>query len=265
MSIRLVAATVIFGVAACGGGSKKGDTTVAGAVGASGDTKANDDLRIPKVDPALCDTKGKRQETFDLDGDKRPDVWKIYATTKTPGTTRDVLTCKQVDLDHNGKKDYVARFDESGVILSEEYDFDYDGVFDARVHYDLKTHKKYLVERETGFDKKPDVWEKYDGEERLESVRRDQNLDGKPDTWEHYRAGVLEKIQWDDDFDGIVDRQEEAKAPPAPAPPAPETGTEVPPEEPPADLPATEAPKEDAKTPAPEEKPATTTTKKKGK
>jgi hypothetical protein len=222
----LVAALVIA-AGACGSKSKKSGPTT--PVGSSETMKETEDLKIPKIDKSLCDTKGKREDSFDLNGDDSPDVWKLYATVDK----HEVLTCKQVDLDHNGKKDYVATYDDLGNLVAEEYDFDYDGTFDAKVHYDKKTHKKFLVERETGYDRKPDVWEKYDGSELLESVRRDQNLDGKPDTWEHYRSGVLEKIQWDDDFDGIVDRQEEIKstaAPPAAAlPPPVEAPTETPP------------------------------------
>jgi hypothetical protein len=230
---RLIAAGCAVALAGCGGSNKKGGGGTTTNLAQTTKSKGNDDLRIPKVDGALCDTSKKRVEIFDLDHDNRPDVWKLWATVNEGPATREVLTCKQVDLDHNGKKDYVARFDESGALLTEEYDFDFDGVFDARVHYDKKTHRKFLVERETGYDKKPDVWEKYDSEERIESVRRDTNLDGKPDSWEHYRNGILEKIQWDDDFDGIVDRQEEAKS--ASAPPAPPPPPSPPPEEPPAE------------------------------
>jgi hypothetical protein len=253
MTVSKVALGLALAAAACGGSNKKGDDPVSN-LGTNTGGKANEDLRIPKVDGSLCDTGGKREETFDLDSDNRPDVWKLWATVNEAGTTREVLTCKQVDLDHNGKKDYVARFDDSGSLITEEYDFDFDGVFDARVHYDKKTHRKFLVERDTGYDRKPDVWEKYDPSELLESVRRDQNLDGKPDTWEHYRAGVLEKIQWDDDFDGIVDRHEEVKAAASPVSPIP-APTGVPPPE--------EAPTEDK--PAPATPPADDTTKPKSK
>src|SRR5262249_9387107 len=122
----------------------------------------------------------------------------------------DVLTCKQVDLNHDGKKDYVAEYDDNGNLVAEEYDFDFDGHFDARVHYDKKTGKKYAVERMSGWNEKPDVWEIYGPDDKLESVRRDRNGDGKPDYWEQYLAGNLDKILYDDNFDGTVDRKEEA-------------------------------------------------------
>ncbi|MFH0901991.1 MAG: hypothetical protein V2A73_15280, partial [Pseudomonadota bacterium] len=123
-----------------------------------------------------------------------------------------IPTCKQVDLDHDGRKDYVVHYDDSGAALAEEFDFDFDGRFDSRYHYDRKTGKRYLTEHETGFDNKPDIWKKYDANERIDSIRRDRNGDGRPDYWEQYREGVLEAILFDDDYDGRIDRHEQSQA-----------------------------------------------------
>src|SRR5262245_38830364 len=199
---------------ACGGSSKK----TGGPTQGIGDGTGSD-LQIPKVDESLCDAKGKDVQQFDLNRDEKPDIWKLYKTEKEKGTTVQIMTCEQVDLNHDGKKDYVVRYDDSGAILSEEYDFDFDAKFDARFHYDRKSGNKYLVERVSGFSGKPDSWEKYDSAGKLDSIRRDRNNDGKPDLWEVYRAGVLEKLLYDDDYDGKVDRQEEARAAQAPAAP----------------------------------------------
>ena len=42
---------------------------------------------------------------------------------------------------HDGTKEYVATYSRTGEILAEEFDFDFDGRFDARAHYDKKTGK----------------------------------------------------------------------------------------------------------------------------
>jgi hypothetical protein len=237
---RLVVLAVL--ASACGGGSK-------GAAPKGGEA-GNDDLHIPKVDPKLCDTKNKKVVTFDLNKDGKPDVWKLYEEKDTKGGGADVLTCKQVDLNHDGKKDYVAEYDDNGNLIAEEYDFDFDGHFDARVHIDKKTGKKYAVERMSGFNEKPDVWEIYGPDEKLESVRRDRNGDGKPDYWEQYLAGNLDKILYDDNYDGTVDRKEEAHpAREIGAAPAAEGAVAAPPPEEPA--PATQP----APAKAPEKKP----------
>lgn len=188
---------------ACGGSAKKEATTVAG-IGES------DTLEVPRVDPSLCDTSDKRVATFDLNRDDQPDVWKMYATVEEGGTTLEVMTCKQADLDYDGKKDYVATYTRTGEILAEEFDFTFDSEFDAREHYDPETGRVHLIERDSDHDKQPDVWEKYDADGRLESVRRDRNADGKPDYWEQYEAGVLVAILYDDDYDNRVDRKDQA-------------------------------------------------------
>jgi hypothetical protein len=259
--MRLVSGLILASAIGCGGGSKGAkDATSVGGTGL-GSGAANLDLKVPKVDDSLCETKGKKVATFDLNQDSRPDVWKIYRELDEKGTTLERLSCKQVDLDHDGRKDYVVQYDDQGAILVEDFDFDFDARFDARFHYDKKSGKKFLVERVSGFAKRTDLWEKYDTSEKLESLRRDRNVDGKPDYWEQYTAGVLDKILYDDDFDGKVDRQDEraGAAPPpgvpglapSPALPGPE------PEKKPTSAPPT-APKIEPTKAAPAGEPAKT-------
>lgn len=193
--------TLALCVPACGGSEKKVSEPTSG-MGESGIAT----LRIPRVDPALCDTEGKKVLTFDLNRDDKPDVWKLLASADEGGTTVEILTCKQVDFDHDGRKDYVAIYNRTGQLLAEEFDLTFDGHFDARAHYDVDTGKIYLEERDTGHDGKPDVWEKYkDGV--LESVKRDRNADDKPDVWEQYKDGKLVAILYDDNYDARVDRK----------------------------------------------------------
>ena len=208
--------------ASCGG-TQKGAGALGGDTQGMAQSGGNEDMKIPRVDPTLCETAGKEIELYDLNRDNKPDVWKLFKTEDERGTKARLLSCKQVDLDHDGRKDYVGEYDDSGALLLEEYDFDFDGRFDVRIHYDKKNGKRYLVERETGFDNQPDIWEKYTKDEVLDNVRRDRNGDSRPDYWEQYRAGVLMSIQYDDDFDGKVDRQEQAGEAARPAQPVPAT------------------------------------------
>jgi hypothetical protein len=214
-------------LAACGGGSKAksgGDTT---GMGETMSGERPDDLKVPKVDATLCRADGadRRVAAYDLNHDDQPDMWKIYRTKVDGGTKLEVLTCKQVDLDRDTahRKDYVVQYDDAGNILLEEFDFDFDGKFDARRHYDTRNGQKILVERNTDFDEKPDLWEEYGKTEKVDRVLRDRNADGKPDYWELYRDGSLETILYDEDFDGKVDKREDAvvAAPPPVVPPAP--------------------------------------------
>jgi len=206
----LLVVTVAVG---CGGKDKHGASGPESKMADSGPEA----LTIPKVDPELCSPKGKRVQTFDLNRDNRADVWKLYKQSEQGGTTLEILTCKQVDYDHDGRKDYVAVYSDTGDLIAEEFDFTFEGHIDARQHYDKGTGKVHLVERDSDHDKKPDIWEKYDQSGNIESVRRDRNADGKPDLWEEYDKGVLVSILYDDDFDNRVDRREVRASSEAPA------------------------------------------------
>jgi hypothetical protein len=189
---------VVVASGACHGNNA--DTTPKNAVSDTG---------VPKVDPTLCDTNGKNVVTYDLNHDNKPDVWRLYKTEDEGGTKVEFMTCKQVDFDHDGRKDWVVAYNRKGMPLYEKADFDYDGKWDMSAVFDPKTGLKAEVERDTDFDGKFDVQEIYDSAGQLSSVRRDRNGDGKPDVWEQYRDGQLIEILYDDNFDGKVDRKED--------------------------------------------------------
>ena len=195
--LELVAVSMALTLVACGG--KKSDTT----------PKDRADASIPKVDPTLCDTTGKNVVTYDLNHDNKPDVWRLYKTEDEGGTKVEFMTCKQVDFDHDGRKDWVVAYNRKGTPLFEKADFDYDGKWDMSAVYETKSGHLAEVERDTDFDGKFDVKEVYDSSGSLTAVRRDRNGDGQPDLWEQYKDGVLLAILYDDDFDGKVDRREE--------------------------------------------------------
>jgi hypothetical protein len=169
----------------------------------------NVDTAIRQVDPTLCDTNGKNIVTFDLNKDGRPDVWRLYKTEDENGTNVEFMTCKQVDFDHDNRKDWVVAYNRKGSPIYHKADFDYDGKWDVSAVYDSKVNQLAEVERDTDFDGKFDIKEIYDSTGALSSVRRDRNSDGKPDQWEQYQATILLAILYDDDFDGKVDRREE--------------------------------------------------------
>src|SRR5678816_3921523 len=117
---------VTFTAAACGGGSKK-DTTPKD----SGST-----IGSSQVDPTLCDTSGKNVVTYDLNKDNHPDVWRLFKTEDEGGAKVEWMTCKQVDFDHDGRKDWVVGFNRKGSRLVEKVDMDYDGQLVAILYDD---------------------------------------------------------------------------------------------------------------------------------
>jgi hypothetical protein len=194
----LIAAAAI---AAGGCGGKKEPTTPKNT--------ATGDQIIGKVDPTLCETSGKNVVTYDLNKDNRPDVWRLYRVEDEGGTKIEFMTCKQVDFDHDGRKDWVVGYNRKGNPLFEKADFDYDGNFDMSAVFDTKTTHVAEVERDTNFDGKFDVKEIYDTAGVLSNIRRDRNGDNQPDQWEQYKNTVLVAILYDENYDGRVDRREE--------------------------------------------------------
>jgi hypothetical protein len=180
--------------------NKKDTTTPSNSVDNSG---------VAKVDETLCDTSGKNVVTYDLNRDNRPDVWRLFKTADQGGAKVDILTCKQVDFDHDGRKDWVVAYSDKGSVLYERADFDYDGRFDMSAVYDIKSAKVIEVERDSDFDGKYDLKEEYDATGQLTSVRKDRDGNQEPDVWEQYKDGALIAILYDDDGDSKVDRREE--------------------------------------------------------
>jgi hypothetical protein len=192
---KLVAIAVLL--AACKG--KKPDTT----------PKNTASMEVPKVDPTLCETAGKNVVTSDLNKDNKPDVWRLYKTEDEGGTKIEFLTCKQVDMNQDGKKDWVVAYNRKGNPIFEKTDYNYDGQFDMSAVFDPKTGHYAEIERDDNRDGRFEKKELYDTAGVLTSVRVDRNGDNQPDEWEQYKDTILIAILYDDDFDGRVDRREE--------------------------------------------------------
>jgi hypothetical protein len=180
----------------------------------------------PNIDRTKCDEKGKNVVTADTNLDQKPDVWKFYQAVDMGGQKTEVLTCKEVDLNHDGKIDLVYYYDEKGIVSMDEADTDFDGKFDMTVYYG--GGKKVREEFDTNFDGKPDVW-KYFEDEKLVRQERDTNGDGTVNKWDRAPEG-------DDTEPGGGAAPAAAgngatapAAPAAPAPTAPPPATSPPP------------------------------------
>lgn len=199
---RLACAAIVLGalgLLACGGKNKGAE-----------DPKDPGDGQTAKVDPTLCEVEGKRVAAFDLNRDSRPDLWKLYQIIQEGETELEILSCKQVDFDHDGRKDYVVAYNRKGGTTFEKLDFDFDGRFDALRVFDEKSGRLVEVQRDSDFDGRYDLLEVYDEGEVITSIKQDRNADGAPDLWEQYVEGKLVAILYDDDYDNKVDRREEA-------------------------------------------------------
>jgi hypothetical protein len=102
-----------------------------------------------------CDRQGaERIDVGSWRGSGRPDVARVYKRSAEAGGPA-VLSCREVDLDGDGRKDVVVYYEPDGRKLREEFDQDYDGIADVKSFY----AQGQLVRQEldTNHDGKADV------------------------------------------------------------------------------------------------------------
>jgi len=158
-------------------------------------------------DRLKCEGEGEgyRVENLDLNHDTIADVRKVYATVTKYDIEKEVMICREADINFDGRKDIIRYFSDEGRPLREELDMDFDGKIDV-VNY-FENGKIVKQEMDTNFDGLVDIWN-YFADQDLVRSERDSNKDGQPDVWEHYSNGELKRIGYDVDGDGKVDRWE---------------------------------------------------------
>lgn len=141
---------------------------------------------------------------FDLNGDKKPDVWSYTVPGKSPdGKDIDRLVRKELDLNWDGKVDISRQYDDREQIEREALDLDFDGKVD-QVNY-LEKGIVVRKERDLAAGGKPSLWLFYE-KGKLVRKERDTNGDGRVDYWEYWEADQVDRIGEDLDGDGNVDR-----------------------------------------------------------
>lgn len=140
-------------------------------------------------------------EKYDLNGDGKPDLFKIYVLRgpkDDPEKRTQLLARVDLDLDFDGDVDVRRHFNEQGTVVREEMDLDFDGKFDAVDYY--QDGNLYRRDMAMNFDGKPSIV-KYYTQGKLTRKERDTNSDGKIDTVEFYENGKLVRIGVDKDGD----------------------------------------------------------------
>lgn len=135
---------------------------------------------------------------FDLDGDGRPNIWRVFQG-ETP---------VRVDLDLNGdgKPDTRRTLDAAGEVAKEEADLDFDGKIDITANFEAGRkvqESAFLSHRAT-----PDVLRLFiDG--KLAEKRRDLDGNGVFEVFEFYEGGRLVRLGRDTTGDGQPDEFDE--------------------------------------------------------
>jgi hypothetical protein len=159
------------------------------------------------IDQTRCDPRGKQVVVADTNQDKKPDVTKLYETREVLGQKTQILACKQVDLNYDGRVDIVYHYDQGGVTNFEEFDLDFDGRFDLWTYY--QGGKKVREEMDTNYDRRPD-FTKYFENDRMVRIERDTNNDGRVDEWQYFENGKLDRIGYDSSGSGRADKWDRA-------------------------------------------------------
>ncbi len=200
LAFSLACCGVSIGICGCG------DTTTAASPGtATSGLKVSQTDFGAQFDRSRCDDRGKQVVTSDTDGDGKPDVIKLFTVVEQGGQQVQQLSCRQVDLNHDGKMDIIYSYGPGGMLMTEDFDLDFDGKFDERVYY--QDGRKVRMERDLDGDGRPDYVEFYEGG-KLVRVERDSNGDGKPDEWQYYENGRLDRIGIDTTGSGRADKWE---------------------------------------------------------
>lgn len=201
---------------------------VAAGCGGSATMEAKLDTGAPqtaqeKADLLRCDPANKRIVKLDLNKDDKPDVFKLFATKQEGGQNVEYLTCKEVDINFDGRKDVWFYYSDTGARTREEMDLDFDGKIDLVTF--RQSDKVVRQELDTDFDGKADIWRHFEAE-KIARVERDSDRNGRIDYWEYYEGGALDRIGYDLDGDGKVDRWD--RAPPPEVPPSSASGASLP-------------------------------------
>jgi len=190
---KLLLAATALSLCACGGG--KANTK---ADGNSPDGEALAENIHQKT------ANGEKVTEFDLNGDKKPDVW-TYTVPGKSGDGRDIdkLVRKELDLNWDGKVDVARWYDDKEQIEKEALDLDFDGKIDQVNYYE----KGVIVRKESDLSSagKPTLWKFYE-KGQLVRKERDTNGDGKVDYWEYWENGQVDRVGEDLDGDGQVDK-----------------------------------------------------------
>jgi hypothetical protein len=243
LSSLLIAAVATGTLVGCAG-KQQGPLVSAGGAAAGG----------IQIDPTRCDPRGKQVVTADVDGDKKADLTKLYEVREVGGQKTQILACKQVDFNRDGKIDIVYHYDQAGALSFEEFDLDFDGRFDEWTYW--QNGQRVRIDRDMDLDGRADLSEYFEGGRKVRA-ELDTNRDGKVDQWEYYENGKLDRIGYDTTGAGRADKWDrapesaelasgnpatEAATPPATtgpaAPPTTAPAPALPPQAPPAPPPA---------------------------
>ena len=152
-----------------------------------------------KTRPSLVAATSKPlEQIFDLNRDGKEDAWRYFKEIEG----ERVIQKKEFDLNFDGKVDFRRFYSKKGILIREEMDPYFLGVFTLKTYYE--DQKLIRKERSLEGDERPEVF-KYYKKGVMYYLEHDRNADGVLDGWEYYREGQLVRLGFDRDGDGQPD------------------------------------------------------------
>jgi hypothetical protein len=215
-----------------------------GAVAGACATKGKGPQVAPEAQLLGTELTGETEtERFDLNGDGRADLLRVYVlrpAPNEPARQERLLARQEIDLNFDEQVDVRRHFNDQGLVMREEMDLDFDGRFDAVDYY--AGGALYRRDMALNFEGRPSIVKYYE-DNVLTRKERDTTGSGRMDTFEYYEKGRLTRIGRDNDGDGNPETYVEVRQE---VPAGEKPGEEKPPEEKPPE----EKPKGDDAKPA---------------
>ncbi|HOG44306.1 MAG TPA: hypothetical protein PK560_09510 [bacterium] len=199
ISVIITVAVMIF---SCSTAEKK----TSGSVESGKTSSAGKHELTAKGKKLEFDAKTYVIKKYDINKDKKPDIINVFRKLPIEGKRGEYdlkIHVKMMDLNRDTKIDVWRFFNDSGAVIKEELDLDFDGKIDAVDHYLNGIVRRREVDFQ--FDEETDIWKHFDEKGALMLIEADQSGDGKIDYWEHYTNGAIERIEKDTDDDGKPD------------------------------------------------------------
>lgn len=156
------------------------------------------DLKYLTLDGERCDVDNKRAHQVDVNQDGWADLVTLYSTD----AGGEKVSCKQADLNFDGRLDAFIHYAASGDVTREQFDTDFDGRIDMGRYYELGKHLRDELDlNQDGF---ADSWRVYD-DNRLVRIETDRDADGRADMFTYYIGKQIDRIGYDINGDGKVD------------------------------------------------------------
>ncbi len=182
--------------------------------------RKNDELIAPKYmekEKKAIDERYNNNplvDVFDVNKDGIVDMWKVHEEIKENDQIKKILKRREIDLNFDGKINFIKFYTPKGNIEKEYLDKNLDGVIETIRYYENNLVVKIESYFTNPIDKKFNVIKDsspfktfyFNSNGTLKKVTEDTNKDKKDDYFLYFSKGLIDRIGIDEDGDLKVDK-----------------------------------------------------------